>query len=66
MNPPGEGILHYYLVELRSLFADGFFIAYGAINFRYGEYLEIGGWAMRVITAGLLLSVFVRGAWRRV
>lgn len=66
INPPGEGILHYYLVELRSLFADGFFIAYGAINFRYGEYLEIGGWAMRVITAGLLLSVFVRGAWRRV
>lgn len=66
VNPPSESILHYYAIELPTLFADGFLVAYGAVNFRYGGDFEVARWTPRLVVAGLLLSLLVRESWRQV
>jgi branched-subunit amino acid ABC-type transport system permease component len=67
MTPqPGPGIAHYYASELPRLFASGLAVAYGAINFRYGDYLWIGAAATWLVGAGLALSLLVRSPWPRV
>ncbi len=64
--PPSAGLLRYYTVELPQLFAGAFAVAYGAVNFSYGDYLRVAKWVPRLLTASVLLSLFVRGVWHRV
>jgi hypothetical protein len=64
--PPGHTMVRYFLVELPSLFANSFAVAFGPVNFFFGGHFEVAAWGSRVIAAGLLLSLFLREPWRHI
>jgi 4-amino-4-deoxy-L-arabinose transferase-like glycosyltransferase len=65
-TPASSTVLQYYAVELPELFANGWAVAFGAVNFRFEGRFEIARWISRAIVAGLLLSAFFREAWKPV
>jgi hypothetical protein len=63
---PLPSMAHYYGIELPKLFANQFFVAYGAINFSYGGSFQGVRAIPPLIAASFALSAFSRGVWRRV
>ncbi len=59
-------LLHYYAVEMPLFLANGFTIAYGAVNFPFTGPVDLSRWGPRVVVAGLLLSLGLRSVWRRI
>ena len=64
--PAPRGLVHYYAVEVRDLFIDSSFVAFGAVNYAFGGHFEWARWIPRVIGLGLLSSAVVREAWRSI
>ncbi len=65
-NPPSAGLLQYYTGDFAEMVANGLMVAYGVINFRDFGYPGLTWWPVRVVAAGLVLSLFVRSPWRAV